>query len=156
MTERKGILPKSIKRREPEVVYDVYPQGLNPSDDFKKEVTLKAMDSLPDLLKLAQTYMDIKRGQAEVLGQIQYLREQGDYLQKQADAFVKADISRRDTFRTKGEKIEQLLQDLYQHLSSGGTSSEVQKEVIGLVNNSIQQLLKSEGENSSGRLNSYE
>ncbi|WP_141118464.1 hypothetical protein [Paenibacillus odorifer] len=136
-------MPKSTRRRrEPEVVYEVVPNGVVPEDTFKRDVTMKAMDSLPELLKLAQTFVDMKRDQANVQGQIDHLREQGDYLQKQAVAFVKMEIARRDSRRTEYEGVEQLLKDLYQHLSHGGASSEVQKEIIRLVDHSIQELIK--------------
>lgn len=67
MTDQRHLLPKSTRRRrEPEVVYEVVPNGVVPEDTFKRDVTMKAMDSLPELLKLAQTFVDMKRDQANV------------------------------------------------------------------------------------------
>lgn len=118
-------------------------------DEFKREVTLKALESLPQMLDIAQSIVDIQKMKENVNGQINLLREQGDYLQKEADKFVKEETARRATLREKTDSVQQLLRDLYQYLKESNSSDEVQKKMLDVFSNSIDSVLANESRQST-------
>lgn len=140
-----GSLPLSKKRRYEEVEI-IEPRKLNDTENeqFKQDITRKVVDSLPKMLDIAQTIVDIKKMQVEVDGKVQLLREQGELLQKEADAFVKKETAYRDSFRERASQVQNILRDLYLNLNHMNNSDEVKKVVIDTVNHSIEKLLESE------------
>lgn len=136
MSERKQLLPKSSSRKE-EVVYEVCPPGI----DLKKETASTFLRSLPELLVIIESVVNIKNMQASADVEIKIIREMGDNLQKQADAFVKEEHARRESAITDSEFIRRLLNDLYIFLKSTQNNDDVQKAVIETVNQSLQKYL---------------
>ncbi|WP_149847138.1 hypothetical protein [Paenibacillus sp. 37] len=148
-TDLHGSLPLSKKRRESKVIdaNDISDNNVivvrnQNSELFKQQAALKALESIPDLLNLAMSLVDIKKTAVQADSVVKVIREQGEFLQKQADVLVKTEIARRNSLATKSEAIQGLLQDLYGSLNTLQTGDEVKLELIGLVNRSIQILLE--------------
>lgn len=140
----KSSLPLSSKRRQPEVeILDYNRNEVSDNTKFKQDITTKALDSLPQMLNIAQSIVDIKKMKTAVDGQVQLLREKGELLNKETDAFVKRETANRDTLRERGSQVQNLLRDLYLNLNHMNCSDEVQKVLIETVNQSIDRLLSS-------------
>ena len=150
----KDVLPVSTRRRslnndvidripvvEAELV-TVNQQDTWLTNDMKAKMANKLMDSLPELIGIAQSFVEMKRLNNQTDNAIKLLKQQGEFLQEQAKAFVIREREKRAAFSDESQVVRDILKDLQSSLSCSELSSEVQMELIKVVDSSIKKLLE--------------
>ncbi len=142
-----GAFPLSQKRRNSKTI-DVVPisdQNITviPHQDnaaWKQEAALKVLDSMPALLNLASSLIEIRNTAVQADAAVKLIREQGEFLQKQADAFVQSELARSQSFTAKSEAVQRILKGLYEACQTLQMDDQTKREYIKVVDGAIQRL----------------
>lgn len=136
----KTSLPISSKHRRQEIEI-LTPEECSMSNEQQKGKRDMpgegAVELLPALINIAQSYAEIKKMQVQNEGNIAEIREQGDLLLKKAEAFVKMEISRRETMMQKATEITKWLRDLCTTIANENVPDEIKKAYMQTVEKAI-------------------
>jgi hypothetical protein len=146
MTERRGML----KKTEP-VIFEgeiIDRQGKNQADSFelhlerKHEVTMKALESLPDVVGIVKDIVGIWKIREETNSSVILIDKEIDKLRVQTEDFIKREVARRDTSFSRGDKVQSLLRDLYSQLNHLEASDELKMKLIDAFDSAVKVALE--------------
>lgn len=146
MTERRRLL----KKIEPVILEGeiIDGQGKNQTDSFelylerKHEVTMKALDSLPDVVGIVKDIVGIWKIREETNSSLILIDKEIDKLRAQTEDFVKREVARRDTSFSRGDKVQNLLRDLYSQLNHLEASDELKMKLIETFDSAVKVALE--------------
>lgn len=153
MGEEREMLPVAGPRRslvKKQELYPVESRGANDQPSIKTAVINNApalidlaADNLPRIIDLASDIVEIISLKGRTEASLAIMREKGELLQQEADAFVKKELARRESRRGLNQDITYILRDLTATLEYGGQSDEVKKELIRVFDHTIDRLVSS-------------
>ena len=140
---RRNSFPISSSARVPEIIEPEMRSKAeiaetNPNDLIK----VKFAESIPDLIQLVSSYLDIKKIEGQAKASADELRAQGEFLNRKADAFIKIESAKRQTWKTLGDTVQGLLGDFYTQLNKTEISDERAKEMIAGFNKIVEMYIE--------------
>jgi hypothetical protein len=111
-------------------------------DQRKHEVTMKAMESLPDAIDIVKDLVSIWKIREETNRDVALIDKEIDKLRAQTEDFVKREIAKRDTSKERGERVQSMLRDLYSRISRIEESDEIKLKLIETFDSAVKVALE--------------
>ncbi|MFP7473394.1 hypothetical protein SFC55_20515 [Niallia taxi] len=108
----------------------------------KHEVTMKALDSLPDVIGIVNDIVGIWKIREDTNRSVTLIDKEIDKLRAHTEDFVKREMTRRDTSLSRGDKVQSLLRDLYSQINHLEASDDLKMKLIDAFDSAVKVALE--------------
>lgn len=141
MTERRRML----KKIEPVILEGeiidapdkIQTDSLDLQLERKHEVTMRALDSLPDVIGIVKDIVGIWKIREDTNQSVILIDKEIDKLRAQTEDFVKREMARRGTSESRGYIIQGLLRDLYSQINHLEASDELKMKLVDAFDSAV-------------------
>jgi hypothetical protein len=108
----------------------------------KHEINIKVLDSIPDAIKVVSDIVSIYKIKVTSEAELKKMDKEIDKIRATTEEFVRREITKRDSVKSRSESAQNLLRDLYMNLSQLNESDAIKEKVIESFDKTVKIVLE--------------